>query len=307
MPSLRAPITSPAFTLIELLVIVAVIALLLGVLLPALSGARRSAHAAVCGSNIRQLAIANTLYSNAHDGRCMPGAVDIQLTNLHRWHGTRENPSSPFTPIGGPITEYLGADGLPAQAVPDGNGQSGSDGAAVTRAVRACPSFASTLDDLASRGRGFENGCGGYAYNNAFAGVERRLSGRTTDGDEIWTITTDRLGSRRARFADPARTIEFVDSAFAADELIEYSFAEPVYWPDAPGFRPDPSIHFRHGAGAVHSSSSGRASIAWMDGHVSNEQRSFTWSSGLYECDPADFGIGWFGDESRANHLFDYR
>jgi prepilin-type N-terminal cleavage/methylation domain-containing protein len=50
------------FTLIELLVVLSVIALLISILLPALSGARERARASGCLSNLRQLALANTMY-----------------------------------------------------------------------------------------------------------------------------------------------------------------------------------------------------------------------------------------------------
>ncbi|CAN5691344.1 DUF1559 domain-containing protein [soil metagenome] len=59
-PSLRA------FTLIELLVVSAVIALLVGILLPSLAAARRSARCLKCLSNVRSLEIAHTLYANAN-------------------------------------------------------------------------------------------------------------------------------------------------------------------------------------------------------------------------------------------------
>ena len=55
------------FTLIELLIVIAIIALLAGLLLPALSGARQRGLSAVCISQMHQLQIAFQMY--AHDNQ----------------------------------------------------------------------------------------------------------------------------------------------------------------------------------------------------------------------------------------------
>ena len=61
-----------AFTLIELLVVISIIALLIGILLPALSSARTVARSAKCLVNQRQLALAQTVYTTEEKGHFAP-------------------------------------------------------------------------------------------------------------------------------------------------------------------------------------------------------------------------------------------
>ena len=67
------------FTLIELLVVIGIISALLGIMLPALGGARQSARNVQCLSNMRSLEVAHWKYVMDNDGRL----VDVGLGAGH--------------------------------------------------------------------------------------------------------------------------------------------------------------------------------------------------------------------------------
>lgn len=60
------------FTLVELLIVVGIIALLIAMLLPALSAAREAAKRISCASNLRQLGQAEYMYANENHGYVTP-------------------------------------------------------------------------------------------------------------------------------------------------------------------------------------------------------------------------------------------
>ena len=59
--------TRKAFTLIELLVVISIISLLIGILLPALGSARKTASKLSCLSQMRQIGQANQIFAVNHD------------------------------------------------------------------------------------------------------------------------------------------------------------------------------------------------------------------------------------------------
>jgi prepilin-type N-terminal cleavage/methylation domain-containing protein/prepilin-type processing-associated H-X9-DG protein len=71
---MRAKRMKPAgFTLVELLVVIGIIAVLIGILLPALNKARESASRAACLSNLRQVGQMIHIYANENKGQISLG------------------------------------------------------------------------------------------------------------------------------------------------------------------------------------------------------------------------------------------
>jgi len=70
-----------AFTLIELLVVIAIIALLMAVLMPALSRAREQGKRAVCLNNVKQMAMGWVLYADDNDGRIFSASTAWNAQN----------------------------------------------------------------------------------------------------------------------------------------------------------------------------------------------------------------------------------
>lgn len=75
--------TGKPFTLLELLIVVAIIAILAALLLPALHSARKKAHSANCTSNVKQQYVAMLGYTSDFDD-IWPGAM---LNSELRWYG----------------------------------------------------------------------------------------------------------------------------------------------------------------------------------------------------------------------------
>jgi len=140
------------FTLMELLVVVAIIALLIGVLAPSLMGAKDQARAVLCLTNLRQMATAAETYAACQRGY-YPVAYwySADLTVSYGWDFTRRMGTTP----GGPAITV--EPGLLWQ-------NAGSE-----MRVHQCPSYQGPSNSLADPYTG-------YNYNTSYIGHGQRES-----------------------------------------------------------------------------------------------------------------------------------
>lgn len=175
-----------AFTLIELMVSVAVIALLIAILLPALSGASKSARQVKGLSNMRQLAAGWHLYSSENQEIMLPGrfpALPGGTANPANYYdvGNGKKYRARYLPV---LGKYVG---LFAFTNPDRN----NDRQDIDGDVFRCPAAADRTD---------EGNCA-FGYNHQFLGNARLRSGVYRN-----------FPLRQTRLQTTARTVMFADA-----------------------------------------------------------------------------------------------
>ena len=87
MQAKRPFVTGKAFTLVELLVVIGIIAVLIALLLPALTKARQSALSLVCLSNLRQVGMGMMQYVNDNRGTLPLADVQVSTNEPSYWLG----------------------------------------------------------------------------------------------------------------------------------------------------------------------------------------------------------------------------
>jgi prepilin-type N-terminal cleavage/methylation domain-containing protein len=100
-----------AFTLIELLVCIAIVAVLLGLLIPSLSAVRHSARQTQCMSNQRQMVLAWTMYADSNRELAMPTASPLARADMPGstfWWGSYTNdPNQPVDHESGFLSPFI--------------------------------------------------------------------------------------------------------------------------------------------------------------------------------------------------------
>ena len=259
-----------AFTLIELLVVVAIIALLIAILLPSLSGARRAARGTKCLSQLQVLGQGLTMYTVEHRDILVPGR--LPKTDDCNWFASISGRRK-FRPTFLAMMSWNV--GMPPFDDPQECG-TGKDrhGEAADRQNYASPLYVCTEVPTWTDERN-----GSYGYNYQFLGNSRLSDPGDPNSFKNWPVNVSRI-----RY--PGRTVAIADcmgtaASFAPSERRPYSnngrddhaFGNEGFNLDPP--RVDPAegemasppdlrtaVDPRHGK---------RGATLWVDGHSTLE------------------------------------
>lgn len=254
-----------AFTLIELLVVISIIALLIAILLPALSKARESADIMLCTTNVRSFSQA--MFTYQADASTLPRGAQAWEGAANRYGGHNWYQTLMGTGEQGAIS-------------------SGYMGDNVKIEVQRCPITMKLLPGFVTNDSGHsdteQNRVYTYKYNEKLGGLRESIyNGSTTQDLKPYSTDDVKDTSSTVLLAESVQpwsynTVEFATNSSRAQ---------------APLFRTAREVSVAHPQGEVSGSinvgsvslpgRSGTGTIAWVDGSVVQERGSqnSTWMS----------------------------
>ncbi len=136
----------PGFTLVELLVVIGIIAVLISVLLPALSRAREQSKALKCQTNLRQIGMAMFMYASDNKGY-FPAAARGDVFYAHDWVFWQQ----PNSPTQSPLSFWPGGGTRPRDQSENNCAIAKYLGKGFNRDLFTCPSDDRTFPEMAAQ------------------------------------------------------------------------------------------------------------------------------------------------------------
>jgi len=209
------------FSLIELLVVTAVIALLISLLVPTLSGMRDAARSIACLSNLRQLGVAWSVYADDFQSYAMPLADQIPDSgDTVYWFGAVMHSNGSIEPRRGFLAPYL-EDSLHERSVFECPAQPWG-----TYQTQGLPRSITTT----------------YGYNGYYLCPPKTPGWSFAIGDRPWRRTWE--------IPAPAELLVFADTLLAGDPPRNSALLDPPKtWNRWRGWQRNafPTTSFRHG------------------------------------------------------------